>query len=271
MNEKILILVKTYPTFSKKYFEVVCTAGINKAGEWRRIYPIPFRELSDLEKYKKYQWVEVDMENNPSDSRPESFKLLPGKDIQPIDEPISTQNNWLMRKDALSNTPIYKDIATIIYKANKENSLSLCQFRPKEILEFKIESCDKEWSQVILNKIESENAQDVLFADMKREIRLVRKLPYKFSYTFIDFSGKKSTLMIEDWEIGQLYWNCLKRANRDERKACEQVKDKYQRFIENNEVTLFLGTTRQFHGRAKNPFVIIGVFYPPKVLQPDLF
>lgn len=51
MKEELLILVKTYPTLSKKYFELVCTAGINKNGEWRRIYPIPFRQLSDLEKY----------------------------------------------------------------------------------------------------------------------------------------------------------------------------------------------------------------------------
>ncbi len=30
MKEQILILVKTYPTYSKKYFELVCTAGINE-------------------------------------------------------------------------------------------------------------------------------------------------------------------------------------------------------------------------------------------------
>ena len=32
MTEKILILVKTYPTFSQTYFELVCTAGINEKG-----------------------------------------------------------------------------------------------------------------------------------------------------------------------------------------------------------------------------------------------
>ena len=40
MKEKILILVKTYPSLSKKYQEIVCTAGINKRGEWRRVYPM---------------------------------------------------------------------------------------------------------------------------------------------------------------------------------------------------------------------------------------
>ena len=76
--------------------------------------------------------------------------------------------------------------------------------------------------------------------------------------------------MIEDWEIGQLYWNCLKRANNDEGTACKKVKSKYEGFIENSDVTLFLGTTRQYHGWASNPFVITGVFYPPRKRQQSL-
>jgi len=41
------------------------------------------------------------------------------------------------------------------------------------------------------------------------------------------------------------------------------VKKKYIDEFSNKDLSLFLGTTRQFHGWAKNPFVIIGVFYPP--------
>jgi len=33
---------------------------------------------------------------------------------------------------------------------------------------------------------------------------------------------------------------------------------------------LFLGTTRQYHGWGKNPFVIVGVF-PPGYRKPNLF
>ncbi|MDF1814754.1 MAG: hypothetical protein P1V20_21290, partial [Verrucomicrobiales bacterium] len=47
MKERILITVKTYPTLSTKYAELVCTAGVNENGEWRRIYPIQFRQLAD--------------------------------------------------------------------------------------------------------------------------------------------------------------------------------------------------------------------------------
>ena len=35
---KVLITVKTYPTLSTKYDELVCTAGFREDGSWIRIY-----------------------------------------------------------------------------------------------------------------------------------------------------------------------------------------------------------------------------------------
>ncbi len=80
--------------------------------------------------------------------------------------------------------------------------------------------------------------------------------------------------MIEDWEIGQLYWNTLKKCQGDENCAIEKVREKYvEEFLSENDIYFFLGTTKRFHKIAPNPFVIIGVFYPPKQaeLQPSLF
>ena len=34
-------------------------------------------------------------------------------------------------------------------------------------------------------------------------------------------------MMIEDWEIGMLYWKCLELANGDEQKALDMVRKKY--------------------------------------------
>ena len=73
-------------------------------------------------------------------------------------------------------------------------------------------------------------------------------------------------MMIEDWEIGALYWNCLTRADGNENIAVQKVKEKYfDTFTQKNNIHLFLGTTLKYHRRRmSNPFVIIGVFYPPK-------
>jgi hypothetical protein len=74
--------------------------------------------------------------------------------------------------------------------------------------------------------------------------------------------------MIEDWEIGMLYWRCLERSNGDERRANDLVKQKYfDDFCVKKDIHLFLGTTLQYHLRSPNPFVIIGVFVPPKLTE----
>ncbi|MDX2128367.1 MAG: hypothetical protein SFU91_04955 [Chloroherpetonaceae bacterium] len=43
---KVLIFLKTYPTLSVKYDELVCTAGFREDGTWIRLYPVPFRKKS---------------------------------------------------------------------------------------------------------------------------------------------------------------------------------------------------------------------------------
>ena len=239
--------MKTYPTFSKKYFELVCTAGINENGEWRRLYPIPFRDLNKNERYRKYQWIEVNIKGNTSDPRPESYKTE--GPIKIISEPIDTKDKWQKRKSfLLENSPVYNNISELIKKAHNDE-LSLAIYKPAKIIKFKVEETD----------------QQHLFEDEKREIDLAHKLPYKFSYEFLDSENTTHKLMIEDWEVGALYWNCLERHNNNKDKALQDVRNKYQGFIEKNDILLFLGTTKEFHiRRAKNPFVIIGVFYPPK-------
>mgnify|MGYP000719416101 FL=1 len=72
-KERILIAVKTYPSLSKTHTELVCTAGFREDGSWIRIYPSPFRLLKDDQKYKKYQWVELELQKNKKDPRPESY------------------------------------------------------------------------------------------------------------------------------------------------------------------------------------------------------
>lgn len=264
---RILILVKTYPTLSKKYGELVCTAGIQEDGTWIRLYPIPFRLLEYEKRYSKYQWLEAKIIKNAKDPRPESYIIADISSIKLLDK-VDTKDKWAKRKALLSKAPVYDNLEELIERANN-NELSLAIFKPKEIKEFKIKETSREWNREKMNLIEQNIKQPDLFSSeeekyKKETFQLVKKIPYIFSYCFTDSKGKSSTLMIEDWEIGQLYWNCLKNSGGDEHKALKDVKDKYMNQFKEKDLLLFLGTTRQFHGRAKNPFVITGVFYPPK-------
>jgi len=269
MKKKILIIVKTYPSISKKYNELVCTAGITEEGNWIRIYPIPFRQLKD--RYKKYQWIETDVEKSTSDPRPESYKVLDPSKIKLLNL-VDTKNNWRERKQILKKVKVYDDLKKIIELAHN-NKHSLCVFKPKRICDFEIKEVDRNWNQEKIKELKSKNNQGDLFKITSDVFKIVNKLPYKFSYSFEDIKGVKSTLMIEDWEIGELYWNCLKRNKNDESLTIKQIKEKYfDNFVANKDLYLFLGTTKTHHRmKARNPFVIIGVFYPPLEKQDSLF
>lgn len=84
-KERILIVVKAYPTLSGRYAELVCTAGFREDGSWVRIYPIPFRSLKNDKRFKKYQWIEIDLQKNLKDSRPESYRPIDIDNIKPLE------------------------------------------------------------------------------------------------------------------------------------------------------------------------------------------
>jgi hypothetical protein len=265
-KERILIAVKTYPILSEKYRELACTAGFRENGEWIRLYPIPFRLLKTDKRYKKYQWVEVDIAPNKGDPRPESHRVLNTENIRLMEE-IGPERQWSdRRKLILGKNKIYTNLQELIDLANA-NKLSLAVFKPTEILDVAVEPAEPEWSPDKLDAVLNSLKQGNLFEDQDpADFKIMPKLPYKFSYRFKDDVGKESKLMIEDWETGQLYWNCLKKAPPEQ--AAQKVRQKYfDDFAKTKDLHLFLGTTREWHGRAKNPFVIIGTFHPPYITQ----
>lgn len=265
---RILITVKTYPTLSTKYEELVCTAGVREDGSWIRLYPIPFRKIPYHQQYRKYEWIELEVVKNQSDFRPESYRPYSVETKIRVIGKIGTERNWYRRKQLVLKK-VYTNLSQLIAEAkDKKICTSLATFKPSEIIDFNWEPVKhREWSSEKLKALKQLN----LFAKHDDKFKVVKKLPYKFSYTFKDNVGQQATLMIEDWETGQLYWKCLEIYD-DENKACEKVREKYfDDFVHNTDLHLFLGTTKLNHFRAPNPFIIIGTFHPKKIIQPDLF
>jgi hypothetical protein len=257
---KVLITVKTYPTISTKYEELVCTAGFREDGSWIRIYPVQYRKKAYDEQYRKYQWVEIDLVKNTSDFRPESYRPVShDSEIKIIGGIDADGGSWDERRKYVLNK--------IAEAKAKKSCTSLAVFKPSEILDLKITPCAREWSKKQLATFQ----QISLFGSINVEKPVViKKLPYKFSYVFKDDAGKQATLMIEDWELGQLYWNCLKRheGHDAEAKACADVKNKYLNdFAKQKDIYFYLGTIKKNHFVARNPFLIIGTFHPkfPKI------
>lgn len=273
---KVLITVKTYPAISTKYGETVCTAGITEAGKWIRIYPLPFRKINKENRFKKYEWIELELRRNTSDFRPESYRPISYQQIKTIGEIKADRDTWNERRKIVLQK-VYTNLEQLIAEAkDKKICTSLATFKPTKVLDFTYEKTEREWATKQILYLESEKQQANLFEsedeDEIENFEVVDKVPYKFKFKFMDDTGKTSNLMIEDWEIGMLYWNCLKTHNGNEQLACEDIKKKYfHDFAKTKDYYFFLGTTKLNHYVSHNPFVIIGDFRPKHIIQPDLF
>jgi len=257
-NEQIFITVKTYPNLSTKHVETVCTAGIRADGSWIRIYPIPYRQLKTTQRFSKYQWVEAEITRDSRDPRPESFKLL--SELKPLAK-IDTAMNWQQRKNLLLGN-VYYDLARLIAEARDINNFkSLAIFKPARIINFHMEKDE--------NLADLSRKRKAIKKQIGKEMadRLAEKVPYKFYYTIIDENGKRSKMQILDWEIYQLCRKLIRKYGRKKSLIHKALRQKYfDEFVFERDVFLFLGTNKHWHiRRSNNPFMIVGVFYPPKV------
>ncbi len=270
-RERVLITVKTYPTLSRKYGETVCTAGVHEDGSWVRIYPVPFRRLDQKEQYRKFDWLDCNFIKSRTDPRPETRHPADFKELQPVGH-MDTKHNWRDRRRLLLQTAtVYTRLQTLIEGA-KANSLSLAVFKPSNIRGFVWEEEERDWDPAKVVEMRNRTQQGELFAEetWRQMFKVIPKLPYSFSYRFEDDVGQKSEMQVLDWEAGALFWNCLRNCNGDEKAAIAKVQAKYLDEFSKTDLHFFLGTTQEFHFRAPNQLVIVGVFPIPHERQVDL-
>jgi len=260
---RILIAVKTYPTFSVAHEEIVCTAGFTEDGKWIRLYPVQFRELDYASQYKKYDWIEVDVVRNESDFRPETY--APVGNIRTLSH-LDTGDNWCERKKIVLRD-VYTNLDKLIAQSKKPHCKSLAVFKPTVVHDFTWMPATENWDHRKLKVLD----QLKIFERRDHKLAPVRKLPFKFLFRFEDDAGNECKRMIKDWEIGALYWDCLERRNNNKELACADVRAKYMDdFAKKKDMFFFLGTALQHHFKP-HPFIIIGTFHPKKETQTTLF
>lgn len=169
-DTRILIVVMTYPHPSRGYNELVCTAGITDSGEWVRLYPVDYRYRPSHQRFRKYQWISVQLEaqGQGNDRRKESRK--PNLDsITLIGEPLSTKNGWAERRQIIDSMPCRTlDELKSLYNTDQT---SLGIVRPRKVLDLEVRRASDpdwkpEWRQLFTQK--------TLFGDEQKPLR---KLP----------------------------------------------------------------------------------------------
>jgi hypothetical protein len=250
-TKTVLITVKAYPNPSKKHSETVCCAGIDvDTFQWIRLYPIPYRDLDQSQKFKKYNIIKVKCYKS-EDKRVESYKV--DSDTIEILEYINSSKKWARRKEFILPT-VSSSFCEILKNTSQNKSLGT--FKPSDV--------KFTWKKSILpdsKKREASYAQLSFFDNRKK---VIEQIPFDFYYEF-KCSGLPTCpghkLLIIDWELGQSY-RSWRHIYKTEQLLLEKINEKWFSHMCTNkyDTYFFVGNQRRF----VNQFMILGVFYPQR-------
>lgn len=271
-RKRILLLVKTQPTISKSYGELVCTAGIDENGNWVRLYPLPF-ETYEKGAFQKYTWIDVDVVARElwKDPRPESF--TPQRKTLSLGKTLSTNDCWrARRKCVLEKAKIFTSMDEL-RELGRANKVSLAIFKPSKVVNVQVlkEENPNYTKEEINNFLQGMEAlSSDLFDGEDYPMRYVptQKVPFKLKITFLDSYRKKSCMSVLDWEVGALWYNNYRNAPFETIK--EKVEAQYWNFARNTDLHFYMGTIHQWaQKRAPNPWSIIGIAQFPHQWQQE--
>ncbi len=255
-----LIIVKAYPNPSSKYFETVCVAAITAEEGWVRLYPINFRSLPEEQRFTKYQIVRLRMKKHETDRRPESYRV--DENSIELKGEVSSAHNWRERWQWTRPTigPSMCDMVT----QQKESGKSLACIRPRVVEGIEVEDGETEWS----DKKKSVLDQLTLF-DPADKTKL-EKIPFIFRYKYLceNPACKGHCQSIIDWELSEFYRR-VRDQGLDREGIIAAVRTRFLGDLcgPTKDTHFFVGN----HSQYPASFMILGVFWPPRTAQTDLF
>lgn len=222
--------------------------------QWLRLFPIPYRFLELDQRFRKYQWIEVDVVK-ASDGRPESYKI-DRNSIQIVSEVLPSDKNWQERKRYVD--PLKRHCMCCIKRERDSVGYpTLGIFKPKEIEKLIIKQTSANWTKAQLDVLRQNNLFET------GPTQELEKVPFDFSYKYrCDHEDCKGhTMKCTDWEMGES-WRRWSRDYGDQWEAA--FRQKYETEMKNRfDTHFYVGTIHQ-HPKE---WIIVGLFYPMKEKQ----
>jgi len=263
-----MILVKAAPVLTSELKENMCVAAMRLGPnpEWIRLYPVPFRDLADDSKFRKYQEITVRAIRPRVDRRPESWTPIPGSIT--TGQTIGTEIGWSTRRQRIASLGdrTVCDLIELNRSGSGPQTPSLAVVRTAEPPDLLIDRRDQEqlgrWNQ----RAEAIIAQPSLFDDPEDRRLPLEIIPWRFRYSYRCLSphcgGHKQTII--DWEAAALWHNVKHQENW---KDLMHNKFVAELWADDRDTVLFSGNMEQ-HPQS---FLVLGVFWPPKTgLQQSL-
>lgn len=191
---RVSILVKALPQRSTSHGETVCCAGVTADGEFKRLYPVRFRHLSDEASFKRWDWVDFKYRLPTSDRRRESCHVM--EDSIQIGGRIRQKDRAAFLNPLVS--PSIKDAEA------KGHSLAL--IRPLNThFYFKKKKPDQLEQE---RRTYADAARQDSFFD--EQLKALEPSPFEFRFKFEDGSGQHD-FANGDWEAHTMFFLGRKR------------------------------------------------------------
>jgi hypothetical protein len=182
--EEVVILVKAVPQVGAKHGETVCCAGVTHDGQWRRMYPIKFRRLSEDAKFTRWDVVRFRASLPRDDPRRESRR---------IQEETIRINGSLHQK---RRSDFAVRLVRTSTRAAAERGETLTLINPSTFA-FKVKPMKAAHYEALLAAYDGAARQGSLF---DKELRAFHPPKYHFFFVFSDQEGLQHTHQCGDWE-----------------------------------------------------------------------
>ena len=264
----LMVVVKAAPVLTANLQEGMCVAAMDLGPEprWIRLFPVPFRDLADDSKFRKYQEITVQAIRPSDDQRPESWVPIEGT-INTC-RVLGTEFGWSARRERIASLGEWNmcDLRELNRQGSGPNTPSLAVVRTAEPPELLITRRDPEQIDRWRDRAQAIANQPSLFDDPNRVRRPYEVVPWRFRYGYRcmvpNCRGHKQTIV--DWELVALWRKVRHRENwRDlmRQKFCNDL------WAPGRDTVLFVGNM----GQRPHNFLILGVFWPPhSAAQPSL-
>ncbi|WP_419842284.1 hypothetical protein [Candidatus Poriferisodalis sp.] len=260
----VMIMVKAAPVVTPAQGESICVAAMSLDGhdgksQWIRLYPVPFRDLADNSKFRKFQEVKLQAVRPRNDRRPESWKPIEGS-FQP-GRVIGTEANWSERRSRVAQ--LGEATLCELLELNRSRSIpsvpSLAVVRtsaaPELLIKRRSPNEIRQWQE----RIQYIESRPSLFDESDKTNAVCEVVPWRFQYRYKcqarRCNGHQQTIV--DWELVALW-----RHVRHQSDWQEKIRAKYgdELWAHNRDTRLFVGNMVR---RPQN-FLVLGVFWPPR-------
>ena len=186
---RVVIIVKALPRPSKLYGETVCCAGITSDRQWKRLFPIRFRQLKGESSFSRWQWVKFTYGRPKADVRLESCHVH--------EESISVDGTLSRGERGRLINPM------ILGSAADAQALghSLAFIRPRNTKFF----YKRKSASEIQTEREAFRAAASQTAMFDKELAEVEPSPFRFRFKFDDEAGQHN-FENGDWEAHAMFW-----------------------------------------------------------------